>query len=193
MKKSEYELNPWTTLKIKEVYDNPWINVTHRDVLNPSGQNGIYGRVHFKNAAVGIIPLDENYNTWIVGQYRYTIEKYSWEMPEGGGPLAENPIITAKRELLEETGIIAKKWTKIIEIYTSNSVTDEIGIAYVAQDLKFGNPQPEACEKLEIKKLPFTDVVEMIMKGEITDAFTVAAILKTDMLIKRNSIVRVKK
>src|SRR5690349_13764017 len=107
------EENPWTTLSEKEVYDNPWINVTEYQVINPSGGRGIYGKVHFKNYAIGILPLDEELNTWLVGQYRYTIDQYSWEIPEGGGPLNISPLESAKRELLEETGLTASDWTEI--------------------------------------------------------------------------------
>jgi len=175
--------NPWTTLSIKEVYDNPWINITHREVLDYSKNSGIYGKVHFKNVAVGILPLDKNLNTWIVGQYRYTLDQYSWEMPEGGGKIGNNPIESAKRELLEETGITAKKWTKVLDIHTSNSVTDEYGICYVAQDLTFGESEPESCEDLVIKKIPFEKLYQMVMQGEVTDSLTVATVLKVKLML----------
>ncbi len=171
--------NPWTTLSIKEVYDNPWVTVTHREVLTPTGTSGIYGQVHFKNLAVGIIPLDEDYNTWLVGQYRYTLEAYSWEIPEGGCPLGqEDGLASAKRELLEETGIQAKRWTPLLDIHTSNSVTDEAGIIYIAQELSFGEAEPEETEDLAIRKLSLEEAFEMVMKGEITDSLSVAGLLK---------------
>ncbi|MDF1867962.1 MAG: NUDIX hydrolase [Saprospiraceae bacterium] len=180
--------NPWQTLKIKEVYDNPWIQVSHRDVINPSGGSGIYGWVHFKNLAIGIIPLDKDYNTWLVGQYRYTMGEYSWEIVEGGGPLNEPALNSAEKELKEETGIIAKNWLKIGELTTSNSVTDERAIMYVARDLTFGTPEPEETEQLVVKKIPFQKAVEMVMDGSITDALSVAAILKTKILIEKGEI-----
>jgi len=180
--------NPWTTTSIMEVYDNPWINVTHREVLNPSGNSGIYGMVHFKNLAIGILPLDEDYNTWIVGQYRYTLEQYSWEIPEGGGLLEADPIKSAQRELIEETGIRATKWTKILDLHTSNSVTDEMGLAYVAQGLTMGEAEPEDSEDLKLKKLPFAEVVEMVMRGEITDALAMTTILKAKIMIDRGEL-----
>ncbi|MFK7771454.1 MAG: NUDIX domain-containing protein [Saprospiraceae bacterium] len=175
--------NPWKTLSVKEVYDNPWINITHREVLNPSGQNGIYGKVHFKNIAVGVLPLDEENNTWLVGQYRYTLEKYSWEIPEGGCIEGIEPLQAAKNELQEETGIIANKWTKILDIHTSNSVTDEFGICYLAQGLTFGKSSPEPCEELRVKKLKFEEVFEMVMNGKITDSLSIATIMKVKLML----------
>ncbi len=177
--------NPWKTISINEVYDNPWIRVTHREVLNPSGGEGIYGVVHFKNIAIGIVPLDDDYNTWIVGQYRYTLDEYSWEIPEGGGAKDVPLLDSAKRELIEETGIRAKKWTKILDLHTSNSVTDEYGLSYVAQDLTFGEAMPEETEELVIKKLPFSEVVEMAMEGKITDALALTSIFKVQLMIDR--------
>jgi ADP-ribose pyrophosphatase len=175
--------NPWKTLSVEEVYDNPWIKITHRNVLNPAGQNGIYGKVHFKNIAVGALPLDAENNTWLVGQYRYTLEKYSWEIPEGGCIGSIEPLQAAKNELQEETGIIANKWTKILDIHTSNSVTDEYGICYLAQDLTFGNSSPEPCEELMVKKLKFEEAFEMVMNGEITDSLSIATIMKVKLIL----------
>src|ERR1700760_54724 len=125
--------NPWTTLSGEEKYDNPWINVTEYQVLNPSGGKGIYGKVHFKNKAIGIIALDENNNTWLVGQYRYTLNEFHWEIPEGGGLIGKPPLEAAQRELKEETGLTAKKWSLLFRIHTSNSVTDEEGFVFLAE------------------------------------------------------------
>lgn len=175
--------NPWTTITNNEVYDNPWISVTHHDVIDFSKKQGIYGKVHFKNLAVGVLPLDENNFTWLVGQYRYTLDAYSWEMPEGGGELGVDPIVAAKRELLEETGIVANKWTEVLTIHTSNSVTDEFGICYLAQDLKFGESQPESCEDLTVKKIHFDEVFKMVMSGEITDSLTIATVMKVKLML----------
>jgi 8-oxo-dGTP pyrophosphatase MutT (NUDIX family) len=180
--------NPWTTLQVQDVYNNPWIRVTHRDVLNPAGKPGIYGVVHFKNLAIGIIPIDKEGNTWLVGQYRYTLERYSWEIPEGGGLLGTDPLEAAKRELLEETGIRAGKWTEIIQIHLSNSVSDEAGIAYVAQNLEFGDAQPEETEQLQVRKVPFSKVLDMVMGGQITDALSVCSVLKVNEWIKKGLI-----
>ncbi len=180
--------NPWQTLSVRTVYENPWIEVTHRDVLNPSGGKGIYGAVHFKNTAIGIVPLDSEYNTWLVGQYRYTLDCYTWEIPEGGGPLGTDLLKAAQRELLEETGITAGRWTPLLELHTSNSVTNEYGVAYVAQDLKFGKSSPEETEQLQVRRLPFSQVVDMVMDGEITDALSMVSVLKVNEWLKKGLI-----
>lgn len=176
--------NPWQTLSGEEKYDNPWINVTEYQVINPAGTPGIYGKVHFKNIAVGIVPLDEDYNTYIVGQYRYVLEAYSWEIPEGGSPAGTPPIDGAKRELLEETGLKAEKWTPAIRLHTSNSVTDELALVYIAQELSQHEAQPEETEDLQIKRLPFKEVYNMVTSGQITDAFSVCAIFKVNQMIQ---------
>ncbi len=177
------EQNPWKTKKINPIYENPWIKVEHHDIINPAGNEGLYGKVHFKNRAMGIIPIDKNLNTWLIGQYRYTLNEYTWEIPMGGGPIHENLLESAKRELEEETGLIAEKWTEIMKIHTSNSVTDEVGFVYLAEDLTQGETDFEETEVLKIKKLPFTEVLGMVMNGEITDGISIAGILKAARIL----------
>lgn len=176
--------NPWKTINKRTVYENPWIAVTHREVLNPSGGEGIYGVVHFKNLAVGVVPLDENGNTWLVGQYRYTLNRYSWEIPEGGCPVGTDPLGSAKRELLEETGMTARTWECILDFDLSNSVTDETGMVYIARDLSFGEAQPEETEELKVKKISFSGALEMIYRGEITDSLSIMALLRTKVWLE---------
>lgn len=175
--------NPWETVQIKEVYDNPWISVSHRDVITPSGSKGIYGVVHFKNIAIGIVPLDEEGFTWLVGQYRYPLGRYSWEIPEGGGKIGVDPLESAQRELLEETGIRAAHWEKVLDMHLSNSVSDEAAIIYLARELTFGESAPEETEELSIIRVPFEKAFEMVMQGEITDSMSVAAILKVKFML----------
>ena len=183
---NEYN-NPWKILDQKEIYDNAWINLTEYNVINPSGGKGIYGKVHFKNTAIGIVPLDEEMNTYLVGQFRFTINEYSWEIPEGGG-LNEEPVIAAQRELLEETGLKAKHWKKITDMYLSNSVTDEHCIIFIASGLSQHNSMPEETEKLVIKKLPFEEAYAMVMQGKIKDALTITAILHVKILMAENKL-----
>lgn len=182
------EKNPWKTLESDLKYDNNWISVTEHQVINPSGGEGIYGEVHFKNLAIGILPLDEDYNTWLVGQYRFPLKAYSWEIPEGGGPLGEDPLESARRELLEETGMSASNWKEIQRMHLSNSVSDELSIIYVATGLIEGIAMPEETEELMVKKVPFDEAFEMVMKNEITDSMSVAAILKAKLMIMKNLI-----
>lgn len=166
-----------------KVYDNPWINLTEYKVINPSGGNGIYGKVSFKNVAIGIIPLDEELNTYLVGQYRFALDQYSWEIPEGGGPIGIDILESAKRELKEETGLVAEEWTKLVNLHLSNSVTDEYCAIYLARKLKQEEASPEETEQLVVKKVPFEDAYRMVEDGTITDAVAIAAIQKVKILL----------
>lgn len=177
------EANPWKITGSKNVYDNKWISVTEHQVINPSGNQGIYGVVHFKNVAVGVLPLDEEHNTWLVGQYRFPLNRYCWEIPEGGSPFDEDPVNGAARELEEETGLQANSFTKIVEMHLSNSVSDEYAVVYLAQGLTQHLPNPEDTEQLSVKKLPFEEAYQMVMRGEITDSMSVAAILKVKLML----------
>ena len=172
------EKNPWETISGKLVYDNPWINLTEYEVITPAGTPGIYGKVHFKNIAIGVIVIDENGDTYLVGQYRFPLNEYSWEIPEGGCPEGTDYLTAAKRELKEETGFEAKNWTEILRMHVSNSVSDEYAVVYVAQNLIAGEAEPEETEKLAVQKMPFIQAFNWVMEGKITDSISVAAILK---------------
>jgi 8-oxo-dGTP pyrophosphatase MutT (NUDIX family) len=170
--------NPWTTLSGEVKYDNRWITVTEYQVINPGGGRGIYGKIHFKNRAIGVIPVDKDLNTWLVGQFRYALDEWSWEIPEGGGPMNEPPVECAKRELQEETGITAKKWSQILRLHTSNSVTDEEGFIFMAEDLEHGASSLEETEAdLQIWKLPLKEALQMVIDGKITDSMSVMGLL----------------
>jgi 8-oxo-dGTP pyrophosphatase MutT (NUDIX family) len=187
---NEQSSNPWTVLDQKKVYENPWIELTEFQVINPSGGKGIYGKVHFKHIAVGVIPLDEDWNSWLVGQYRFTLNHYTWEIPEGGGAMDEDTLEAAKRELLEETGLIAKNWMKILTMHLSNSVTDEWAVIYLARGLEQREAQPDETEKLLVKKVAFDNMVQMVEDGLITDAMAVAAIQKIQLLVYEGKLKR---
>ncbi len=170
--------NPWTVKSRQIPYENPWIKVIHNEVLDPSGKEGIYGMVHFKNKAIAILPIDDEGYTWLVGQYRFPLDEYSWEIPQGGCPNGTDVLDTAKRELKEETGIAANQWTELMRYHTSNSVTDEFGIGFLARDLAIGQNAPESTEDISLKKVHFNEALEMVNEGKITDLISVACILK---------------
>ena len=175
--------NPWKILAGKPVYDNPWILVTEYDVINPSGGKGIYGKVHFKNLGIGIVPLDKDMNTYLVGQYRFTLNQYSWEIPEGGCPIGTDPLETAKRELLEETGLVATQWTHLLDMHLTNSVADEFGKVYLARELEQRTATPEETEQLAVKKVSFDEAYRLVENGTITDSLSMAAIFKIKLML----------
>ncbi len=169
--------NPWKTLSEKTVYENPWIAIEHHEVITPSGGDGIYGLVKFKNKAIGVVPVDSEDNIYLVGQFRYPLNEYSWEIPEGGGPLGEPPLDTARRELKEETGLVAVKWEQIARIHTSNSATDEEGFLFLAEELTQLEPETEDTEDIQVRKVHLSEAVDMVIRSEITDSLSVAGIL----------------
>jgi 8-oxo-dGTP pyrophosphatase MutT (NUDIX family) len=171
--------SPWTTHETRTVYDNLWISVTESNVTNPGGGEGIYGVVHFKNRAIGVVPIDEEGHTWLVGQYRYPLDTYEWEIPEGGCPGHETPLETAQRELQEETGLIATDYEVLLDnIALSNSVSDERATIFVARGLTQAEAAPEETEDLRVKRLPLAEAISMVEKGAITDSVSVMALLR---------------
>jgi 8-oxo-dGTP pyrophosphatase MutT (NUDIX family) len=174
--------NPWKTLSVRRVYGNPWLELWEERVLDPSGKPGLYGKVSFHNKAVGIVPLDELGNTWLVGQYRYCLNRYCWEIPTGGSPHRLEPLESAKRELMEETGLRARRWEQVLHVHINKSVTDEEGYVFIAEDLEQGEPEFESTEQIEIRRLPFGEALRMAMQGQITDVLSVAALLRVALV-----------
>lgn len=174
----EIRVGGWQRLSSRVTYENPWIRVSHEQVKRPNGTDGIYGVVHFKGTAVGVVPVDEEGNTWLVRQSRYTLNEFTWEIPEGGAQEGEPTLECAKRELAEEAGLIATEWEELSRVHTSNSVTDEAGVLYLARGLSPCAQNLDPTEDIEVRKLPLKEAIQMVLLGEITDALSVVALLR---------------
>lgn len=179
---------PWLIRQSRQVYDNPWIGVTEHDVIRPDGKPGIYGVCSMKGLAVGVVPVAADGSTWLVGQHRFPRDCYSWELPEGGGDPALPGVESARRELREETGLVAASWQELLRLDFSNAVTDEIGVGFLAWDLEEGVAEPDDDEVLQLRRLPFRDALDMVLASEIRDAFTQVMLLKVDALGRRGGL-----
>ncbi|MGB3625264.1 MAG: NUDIX hydrolase [Henriciella sp.] len=163
---------PWRVHSTETSFANPWIRIETSRVTHPGGADGIYGVVRYANLATGVLPLDEEGHTWLVGQHRFPFDAYSWELPEGGGRKGVSPQASAARELEEEAGLIADHWLEIGQWHLSNSVSDEVAFGYVAWGLSPGKAEPESSEDLTLERVPFGELVRRCLSGEIADAFT---------------------
>lgn len=180
---------PWRRLSRDGVYDNPWISVYHDQVTTPAGTSGTYGVVHFKSRAVGIVPIDDDGYTWLVRQFRYTLNQPLWEIPMGGAPLNEAPADCARRELIEEVGLAAGRLDELMRLHLSKSVTDEQGLVFLARDLRAVPTALEPTEAdLERVRLPFAEAVRWAMDGRITDVVSIAGLLKADALRRAGTL-----
>jgi 8-oxo-dGTP pyrophosphatase MutT (NUDIX family) len=178
--------NPWLTVSSKRVYDNPWITLREDQVVRPDGQPGIYGVVHYKNIAVGVLAIEDDH-VCLVGQYRYPLQRYSWEIPEGGCPEGEEPLRAAQRELREETGLEAEHWQTLGEAYLSNSVADEYAVWFLATGLVPGEGRPEGTERLSMRRVPLREALTMALDGEITDALSSLALMSYALKLPADS------
>ena len=166
-------IGPWTRRSRRTAYDNPWVTIWHDEVDLPDGSPGIYGVVHFAHLAVGVVVIDDDDRVLLVGQHRYPLDAYSWELPEGGVPAAESPLDGARRELLEETGVDAEDWREIVRFHLSNSVSDEAGVIFAARAARHGLPSPEPSEELAVRWVAFDEAFAMASDGRVTDAMTI--------------------
>jgi 8-oxo-dGTP pyrophosphatase MutT (NUDIX family) len=176
MEEQPLAVGPWTRRTRRVAYENPWITIWHDEVIRPDGEPGVYGVVHFANLAVGVLALDPAGRVALVGQHRYALDRYSWEIPEGGVPAGESALDGAKRELQEETGVQAEHWIELCRSDLSNSVSDEEAILYLATGLTHGDSTPEGTESLDVRWVPFDEVLAMTLDGRITDAMTILAV-----------------
>jgi 8-oxo-dGTP pyrophosphatase MutT (NUDIX family) len=168
--------NPWKTLSSRPIYENPWLRLREDQVIRPDGKEGIYGVVDTR-LAVGVVALTPEREIFIVGQWRYPLNRYSWEIIEGGGDVNEDGLVTAKRELKEEAGLVAERWRPLgSEVHLSNCFSSERAVFFVAENLKQVEAEPEGTEELEIRKIKFSDALAMVDAGEITDAMTIIAL-----------------
>ena len=169
---------PWQVESSREVYRNPWVSLTEHAVIRPDGKPGVYGVVGFANLALAILPVFPDGRILLVGQHRFPQDRYSWEIPEGGGPLGDDPQEGAARELREETGYAAENWREILRMDLSNSVTDEAAIGYLATGLTAGDAEPEGTEDLTVRIVHFREALKEVISGSIGDALTVAMLLR---------------
>lgn len=182
---TDHHRNPWTRLSRRTVYENPWITVTEDDVLTPAGTPGLYGIIRPKSTAIGVLPVDDEGCTWLVGQWRYPLDRWSWEIPEGGGRKTEEPIAEGRRELAEETGLTAEHWQELLRLDLTNAISDEAAIVFLCWGLRQGVAAPEETEELEVRRVPLAEAFRMVHAGEITDAIAVAALLKLEVMLLR--------
>jgi 8-oxo-dGTP pyrophosphatase MutT (NUDIX family) len=179
---------PWTCVRRTLVYDNAWISLSDCQTVAPTGRAARYGMIHFKNRAIGVLPLFDNGDTVLVGQHRFPIGDYSWELPEGGGPLDEDPLATAKRELREEAGLTAEHWRPLMQFQLSNSVSDEVGHGFLALGLTSVQTEPDETEVLMVKRLPFRQALDLAVNGALEDMITLALLLRAYHLAREGDL-----
>lgn len=173
---------PWTTLSSSLKYENPWIRVVEHQVITPTGKPCIYGTVHFRSAGAGVVPIDADGHTWLVGQHRYPLRRHSWEIPVGAVEPGESPETAAARELSEEVGLRAACLRPLLSADFSTGVTDETGFSFLAWDLRAGEAAPDPTEHITVLRLPFADALAMVEAGEIRDLLSVASLQKVRLL-----------
>ena len=179
--------NPWKTLGSREVYRNPWLTLREDQVIRPDGQEGIYGVIDTR-IATGVCALTPKRELYLVGQYRYPTQCYSWEIVEGGSDPGEDYLDTMKRELREEAGLLAARWTPLgHEIHISNCISSEMCYIYLAEDLTVTDAEPEATEVLQLRKAPLAECLAMVDRGEIVDAVSILGIVLLDRHLRSRS------
>jgi 8-oxo-dGTP pyrophosphatase MutT (NUDIX family) len=181
---------PWRSGAERPIYENPWIKVTEHAAIAPTGKPAIYGVVSFKNLAIAVLPIHDDGSVILVGQNRFALAGYSWEIPEGGSPLGEDPLEGAKRELAEETGLVAANWQEVLRAQLSNSITDERAIGYVATGLSNGGHghEKDETEDLALVRVPFAEALEAALAGHLEDVLTVAMLLRAYHMAREGAL-----
>ncbi len=176
--------NPWKTVETRQIYANEWIAVREDQVIRPDGNPGIYSVVETR-IATGVLALTPNLDVYLVGQYRYPTDVYSWELVEGGTDEGEEPLDAAKRELAEEAGLIAHHWHTLADgIQVSNCISSELGVIFIATDLEETEPNPDGTEQLLVKRVPFAETLAMVDTGQITDSISIMGILMAERFLR---------
>ena len=177
------ERNPWKKLGSRVVYETPWMTIHEDRVVQPDGREGTYSYMETR-VATGVVALTPDREVYLVGQYRYPMDAYAWEIIEGGGEAGEDPLETAMRELREEAGLIARDWRPLGgELHLNNLLTTERGYLFLAQDLTDVEVEPDANEKLQLRKIPLAEAIQLVDDGGIQDALSIVALLRTERLV----------
>ena len=169
---------PWRDAGSTTTFENPWLRLTRHEATAPTGMKADYVVMRPKNLSVGVLPLHADGTVTLVGQQRFALMNWSWEMPEGGAPFDEDPLEGAKRELAEEAGLAAAHWREVLKVEMSNSITDERAMAWVAWELTPVPVAPDPTEIIRVARVPFGDLLKEIQRGSIRDMFTVATALR---------------
>ncbi|MFP4172317.1 MAG: NUDIX domain-containing protein [Candidatus Hydrogenedentota bacterium] len=181
----DLERNPWTRRESHIIYQNPWLTLREDRVVRPNGREGVYSVVETR-IATGVVTLTPDYQTWLVGQYRYPTESYSWEIVEGGAHEGEAPLTCIQRELREEAGLLAGRWTSLSgTIYLSNCISSEVGYLFLAEDLVETEPEPDETEILQLCRVPLGKALAMADQGEITDAMSIMGLFMAERYLWR--------
>lgn len=168
----------WKSVGDETVFENPWMRISAHSATAPTGAPATYVVMRPKNLAAGVLPIHSDGTVTLVGQARFPLANYSWEMPEGGAPYDEDPLEGARRELAEEAGLAAGTWREVLRMELSNSVTDERAIAWLAWDLSEVATDPDPTEVIALVRVPFMSLIAEIDRGSVRDAFTVATALR---------------
>lgn len=168
----------WRNDSVETLFENPWLRLTRHEATAPTGTPADYVVARPRNLACGVLPIHSDGTVTLVGQARFALMNYSWEMPEGGVPVNEDPLVGVQRELLEETGLVARDWREVLRMELSNSITDERAIAWLAWDLTQTDARPDPTEVIETARVPFMSLMAEIDRGSVRDAFTVATALR---------------